>query len=1056
MSGDLSHNENIFLRISNFFIEQPTIKWLVLLSMVVLAVLRIPYLQRYSLPRVDLKELYITTVYPGASPKEVEVEVTFPLEKQISSIDGVETYRSISSENLSYIYVYIDKKTKDVERVKRDLRTAIESTILPDLAKKPVFSEIKIDNIPVLEVGFTSESLSLLKLSQYVRSVRKDILQLPVVSKVESDGLPEREIHILLDQKKLKRKRVSILEVVDAIKKAEERVYSGTITKHNKKLNIITISSFKNPKKIKNIIIKAANLAGAKSLIRVKDVATSVEWAAEKQNEAHRYNGQTGIGLKIIKKGQKDVIESSDIVQKFLNKEELKLKDAGADIKLHYHVDDAFDTRVKLSIVYKNMWLGFIFVLIILSIFLSRTIAFWTTFAMPVVVTISLGIASLLNVSINAISLCGVIVSLGILVDDAVVIGESIFFYRQRGFSAVESSKKGLRRVLRPMFFSVLTTVVGFMSMAFIEGTVGEFSIEIPIMVSIMLTASLFETVVFLPSNLSHVKLSEKKPLGDHFFYYLQVFYKKTLGAVLNHYILAIIFFVVSLILVLFIAIQKSHFDLFPPDKAFHITFNGEFIGSETLSNRTKEIKKIEKIIDSLPQGTVRTYKTTVGGGHLKNAWKIDVYLVPYYKRSLMINEVKDFVFSEIEKKKKEINVALLNYNIDDGGPPLGKPVEITVVSNNGQKRVEIAKKIAQDLKDMGLSEVDTNLRDTTSYLVVKPKDEAYFFHLSAREVAQTLRVAFEGMIAETIDEGGEQIGLRVQLDHEKIDFKNPLKDITIVNKAGLYVPVKKIVEVKTEKSLALIHHENGVRQNKVTARFDTEKMTILEVYQKLKKKYTPIDKAEDDLKIIIGGKAKKSSGAVINLLMVLGISVLAVYTLLIFQFRRLVHPFIISMAMPYGIAGILIMFSLQGKPISLIATTGIIGFVGVVVNAAIVMVDFINSYLAGKKEQIVAEKGENAVISREVCQEMVIKGASERLRPIFITTITTLGGLVPTAYGFLSETDPSISPIAMAMVWGLVFGTSASLYLVPLFYFVSERISSFFWENKKKKMVKS
>lgn len=1041
-------SENIFLRLSDFFIKQPLIKWVALTFLLLVAASLIPKLQRYSLPRVDLKEVVLTTVYAGASPEEIETEVTHPIEEEIDSVNGIEKYSSTSAENLSTIHIYIDKNIKDVEKVKTDLRSAIDRAELPNDAEDPIFSEIKIDNIPILEIGFTSERLSPLQLSEQVRDLRKKILRLPKVARVEEEGVPEKEMHVLLDKDKLIKRKISILEVVDAIDQAKKKLFSGGLSKSSQQLNIITTSIFETPDQVEDLIVRATGLEDQGVVIRVKDIA-KVEWGIKEQTKLYHYNGIEGMGLRVVKKSEADVINAVDEVVAFIDGSKSELEKMG--IEIHYHSDDAFDTRNKLSIVYQNMFIGLFLILAILALFLSKVIALWTALAVPVVMLIGLGLASFFGVSINAISLCGVIVATGILVDDAIVVGESIFYHRQNGYSPFESSMIGLRKVVQPVFFSVLTTVVGFMSITFVEGDIGDFSIEIPIMVSLILFGSLVEAFFFLPSNLAHVGLHTSVPPGEKFLDVLSLFYKKTLRMMLRRPFISLGIAGLFLVLGGFLALSVSRFNLFPDEQAFFMQFNGEFEGGDTLQYSDDQIKKIEEILQSLPPGVVRSYKTKVGG-LFKNEWEIDVLLTPYYERELKAIDVKNYFFEEIEKNKEELNISLIDYRIDDGGPPSGKPIEIIVVSDNDQKREDIFKEIKNDFKDLGLYDIYSNLRETREELTVHPKESAYFVGLFPEKVAVVLRAAFEGVVAEKINIEDEKIDLRVKLDRDTINFDDPLKDIMFLNFLGQYIPVKNFVDLRSENSHLVINHRDGVKENTITARFDQSKITALQIYKLMQEKYQAIDEANRDLEIIIGGKAEKSSSTFISLLIAVAISIFGIYVLLVFQFRSLSQPFIVSLAIPFGIVGLLLMLSVQGYTVSVIAMIGIIGFGGVVVNASIVMIDFINRLLNDRAKELVDngekhrldENGESAFLHEDY-ENAIVEGAVLRLRPIFITTFTTLGGLAPTAYGFIGNTDQTIAPIAMAMMWGLIFGTSAGLYVTPLFYLINERVVSFF-----------
>ena len=1024
------------------------LKWVLIIILVVASGVKIPDLDRYALPPVDLKRVNIVTIYSGFSPEEVEADVTTPIEESLETVSGIDKYTSKSRENLSFISIDLDSEANDLEQVKTDIRNAIDKVSLPAEAETPDFREIKIDRLPILELGFISENLSLLELLEEVKNIQKQFQRIPGVSVVESLGLPDKEMHVLLNRQEMFEKKISVLEVINAIKTSKKRLFAGDLSEGNKVLNIITKSDFDTPQQVGNIIVRASGVANQGVIIRLKDIA-DVKWAIQDRSSLYRFKGMDGIGLQIEKKANADVIETVDRVKDFLEKKIPELNASG--IEVVFHKDSSLSTRTKLSIVYQNLLAGLFLILLVLILFLNPKIAAFTALAVPFSVVLALGVASLLEVSINNVSLCGIIVALGILVDNAIVVGESIFYQRQQKISPIESSRKGLRLVAKPVTFAVLTTVIGFMALLLVEGNIGEFSYEIPIVVFLMLMISLMDSVFFLPSHLSMVSLAQRKPLAHNFLNRLSKLYEKSLTFILKKFYLSLSLSIVFLILGGAIGAYFSKFILFPNDQATDMSFKGEFAGGEGLDFTLGKVIKIEEFLNQIPEGTIDSYRTKVGGD-FNNVWSIDITLSPFFEREMKAIDVKDFLFKKIEASKDELQLTLLDYFIDGGGPPSGKPIEIVVISNNEEKRKNIIGGIKEDFEKLGLFEIDSNLRETRNEWVIEPNAEAYYASLSPETIATTFRAAYEGLLVEKVTEKNKSLDIRVKFDPKYVNFQKPLDGITARNNFGEYVPLKDVVDFYPTQSSVMINHRDGVRQNTIDARFDESKTSVLQIYKQMQKKYSSISEKDSEVSILIGGEAEEASSTFNSLIFSLMISIMAIYALLTFQFNRISQPLMVISSIPFGTVGLLIIFALHGKPVSAVAMIGVIGFGGVVINASIIMVDFINRMIQEKSKEYQLKMGGEVVhhdgirgIPKDDYEKLIVKGAVARLRPIFITTLTTLGGIGPTAYGLIGNTDSFIGPIALAMMWGLTFGTISCLFVIPMFYYLIERWKKLF-----------
>ena len=1026
-------------KIASILINKPILLKLIITFIIAFAIVSVFKINRLGYPVVDLNNLIITAIYPGASPEDVELNLTLKLEEALKKVNGIQQYKSTSMENRSIIQVSISPDVKDPEKVKTETRRVIDSIAdLPaEILNKPEIFEYKTENNPIYEVALSSLSNDIKSLHYHTKKLRKIILKLNSVSNIKEEGVPKKEIQILLDLKKMSERIVAFDEVTMAIKKNKLKVSVGFLESYTSKTGIITLSEFKNIKDIENIIIRT-NDFGAN--IRLKDVGRVVE-DYEKQGTIVRYNSDLGMSLYITKKGSVDIINAVEEIKNVINK--YKKNYLPKDISLFTMFDASIETSNRLSMVYSNAIIGFILVIFVLFVFLDKKIAFWTAAGIPFSIAITLIVITFFDVTINSISLLGFVVVLGMLVDDAIILGESIYSAREEGNSLKDAAIIGLERVYKPVFATIITTIIAFSPIFFLPGQVGAFTIEIPIIVTIMLLASYVESTLMLPAHLAHGKENpiRTKPPGQALINLLSKFYNKILHYILNYKIRSLGLLIIIFIISVGLSTIITKFKMFPIDQAEGMWIYGETSPESSLEHTSRSTKKIEHIIKQIPRGVVKSYKSQNGlkfnpelltGVTIQDsAFTMVVKLTPAHTRKMSALDVKNFIIS----KSKNIKLfKSLNSYIYGGGPVYGKPIVIRVIGNSEKDREEVLKKIVNNLEEYDVSEIDTDLKKGKKELRLLPNysiiSEA---QLTVDQIASSLRTAFDGIIVTNLHTPEEKIPVRVMLNRKSKNFTNPLKGIKVSNPQGNLIPVSKLVKMEKSVSPENIYHFNGDRTNTITAEIDLEKETSVEIYNKLQGKVQKILKDYPDIDIILGGEAVADFNTMLQMILSFCLAILAIYFVLVLQFNSFTQPVMIMTAIPFGLVGLILAFGVQGIELSMMAMIGIIGFTGVVINDSLVMIDNINML---KKEN------SGLPIKKQVSQnEIITKGALNRLRPILLTSITTVAGLFPTAYGWIGGIDSYVSPMVMAMMWGLVIGTIFVLIVIPLFYSLNESL---------------
>lgn len=1026
--------DSLLIRLIRFLTRRPLLVNLLLVFIIMLSIISILKIQRVGLPRVDMYELRVSTVYPGASPEDVELNVTKKIEDALEGVDGIDKYESQSMENHSTVIIKIDEGTEDLKKVKDDVRSAIAdiSDFPEEVTDRPTIIEIKTDNMPVFEIGLSYAKDSMV-LQKHSVDLRKELMQLSHVAKVDKIGVPEKEIRVLINKKKLKDQFISFEEVIQAIKYNKIRLSAGSLESFTSEKGIVTFSEFTTPEEIGNIIVRSNEVG---EHVKLRDVARIVS-GLKKMDIITRINGINGMWLNVVKKGRSDIIDAVKQVKECIS--EFKSKNRFPEgFKITTLNDESIETEIRLSILYSNAIAGIVLVLLVLFFFFNRKIAFWTAAGIPIAMGLAFIGLSFIGITINRISILGLVVVLGMLVDDSIIVAENIFRYKEKGAGPEEAVVKGISKIAKPVFSTILTTIIVFIPMYIIPGVTMDFSREIPTFVIALLLSSLVESLIILPAHLGHEKTKTKKekaPLGDPLFQKLEDVYGNILGKAVRHKYISLGILMGFLIVGFLTSSFFTKFTLFPTDQSYRIIIYGEVEKGSSINYTSAEIAKLEKIFSELPKGVVKSFYTEIGkneftGLILPNLYSLILTLTPSTERDIMAMDVKNFIINKI-KSKNLISINKIDYYIDGGGPVSGKPIEIHITGNDNKKRLDIINSLKNKLGEYGIEDIDSNYRDGKNEIRLKPNyKNIAMAQLNVSNIATVIRTAFDGTEAAHMDSADDQVPFNVMLDKRSINYNKPLEDLYVKNRNGRLVPLKMLVNAVNTRSQETIYRYNGTRTNKLTGNINTEKTTPKEVYDKLKKVYSDFDKKNPGFKLILAGEAEKSSEVFNKMMIAISVSIIAIYFILIIQFNSFFLPAIVILAIPFGLVGILLAFIVQGMHLSMLALIGILGYSGVIINDSLILVDYISNSV---KEKEVDEKSD--------FYDSMIEGSQLRLKPILITTITTVAGLIPTAYGFFGGLDSFISPMVMVLVWGLAIGTPSVLFVIPVVYSINEDI---------------
>jgi multidrug efflux pump subunit AcrB len=981
-------------------------------------------IRREAFPEVSFDMVVVSTPYPGSPPEEIEKLITVPLEKELKGVDGIEEMISASLENSSNILLKISQDLKDKDKVIDDIEQAVDRVVdLPSEAEEPMVTEVTSGEIPVVEVALSGD-LPEAQLQEHAENLEDILEEIPGVSAISRRGYRDKEVWVEVDPDKLRDTYTSMEEIMQALKKRNESIPGGKL-RGQQEYSIRTTGEFYTEEEIENVVIRANEVG---NWLRIRDVA-DVRFSFEDEDMINKSFGSRSISLIVIKRATGDAVKIVDAVKKetkkFLGYSDSKLETA-------YINDISFYIKRRLGVLKNNGIVGLALVCCVLLIFLNSRIAILTALGLPIAFSGTIAIMGFFGLSINLITMFGLIVVLGMLVDDGIIVAENCARYQESGYGPREAAIKGTQEVVQPVTTTIITTIAAFGPLLFIEGMLGKFIWGIPLVVIIALCVSLFEAIVILPSHFADFASKKKlKPRSEQpWFKKIVAFYTRLVTNALDHRYKVmggfVLIFILSIVLTRFMP-----FVLFGSEEGVEQFYvRAEVPVGTNLYDTNKLVEKIEAKIEEMPDHELDAYSTQVGS--IGDTWMFDpygksgshvaqvtVHLHPYTQRKRSVSGI----MADLRKKVKGIegfeNIYLEK---EQEGPPVGKAVAVKIRGEKFEVLEEISDKIAEYLKTVeGTSDVYTDYEVGRGEMrVLVDEEKATQAFLTVGEIASSIRIAFRGGVATSIKpvKAEEEIDVLVRFPEDFRNQKDSFNKIFIPNKFGNLIPLNKVATIQEKTSVARIRHIDGKRVISVKSDVDNKKITSMQANKLLQKRFKDLPKQYPGYRIEYGGEQEENIKSMRSFARAFGLAAFLIFLILAANFNSLIQPLVVMMAIPFGLIGVVWAFFFHGMALSFFMMMGVVGLTGVVVNDSIVLVDFINN---------LRRKG----IDRK---DSIIQAGQLRLRPVLLTTITTSLGLTPTAYGIWGG-DPFLRPMALTIVWGLICATVLTLIVIPCIY---------------------
>ena len=1020
------------MSIAAFSVRNSVLVNILMIAIAVIGVFSFIHLPRELLSEVSLNWAMIIAPYRGASPKEIEQLVTIPIEDEIKDIDGIDFISSKSTEGYAVLDVKFEEMTKaDFRYALQEVKSRVDG--IDDLPEDVDDIEVNdfdsSDVLPVINIT-VSGSVPEKQLRDIADHLTDRIRDIPQVSQVEKMGMRDREIWVEVDPQRMYNFDLSFPEVIQALSVKNLNVPGGKLRSGRSEFLLRTVGEIDAAEDLKQVILRQT--PGGRQ-VAVSDVAQVNETFDSDMGTISRMDGRPSITLSISKKAAgnslkiveavKDLVrETSERLHGEVNFGVTMVDDHDHFLRFTSTWDSSIDIRDTLGTLENNAIVGLGLVLVLLYFFLGLRFAFIAALGMTLSFLGTFIFMSYTGISFNGNSLFGLVLVMGIVVDDAIIILENCYRYLQMGFSPREAAVRGTDEVVPPVTSAILTTISAFLPLMLLPGVIGRFMRVIPMVVSMALLASLVEAFVILPTHFAEWTGAQPAVKKNRFLDVLNHYYPRVLRSSLRF---RYVFVGVGLLTCLASAflIPSLGVDLFQGDELPRFMVYVEMPTGTSLEVTDDVLQRIEAQALALTRDDVASV-VAVSGLMQEEDWtvtsyvgQIVVYLKPRKERKRSVEELMDMLRRNMAHISGPKNV---RFKKMISGPPTGKPVEIKVKGKDFEKLKEIADALKVELRKMpGVYDVGDNFSPGKQEIKIRlDEDKAGLFGLSVAQVAQTIQAAYQGGEASIWRDKDEEVKIYVKLEERWRRHPEDLLRLKIGTPAGYHVPLAKIAKLEIEPGYAEIRRFKNERAITVHAEIDKKQTSAIEVNSEIEKRGGELLARFPGYQIDFEGEFKEFRETFDNILQLFMVGVFLIYLILSGQFRSFVQPFIILFTVPFAFLGAMVGILVLGAKFSVITMYGIVALAGIAVNDAIVLITFINN---------ARERGASRYAS-------VVEAGMLRLRPIVLTSVTTIGGLLPMAAGLGGHSE-SWAPLANTIIWGMMFATTLTLLIIPALY---------------------
>ena len=1009
------------MSLARFSVNNPVPVNLLMLAILVVGGVSFVSLPRELMSDVSFNWAFIIKPYPGVPAEEIEKLITVPLENEIRDVKGIDYVASQSTEGACFISVKFKQMSAEVFRARmQDLRAEVDK--VKDLPADALDTEVtsfgSADMIPLISVHLYGKApeKTMLELS---RRLRDEMLLVPKIGKVQLMGTREREVWVEADPNKLRGFALSPGLLRAAIEAHGVNVPGGKISMGRKELLVRSVGEFKRPEDIGKVIVRAT---ADGRLVRVADVA-GVRDTFELERTRSRLDGQPVISLSITKQNDGNSIAVTDEVKRVAGE---FAKRHGNVISVGFTQDSSEPIKDMISKLSLNAWLGFVVVVALLLLVLGLRNAVLAAMGIPISFLACFIFMYHTGESFNGNSLFGLVLVLGIIVDDAIMIVENCYRHLQLGKTWKQAAVDGTDEIMRPILAATATTIAAFLPLILLPGLMGKFMRIVPITVSLALVASMVEAFIILPSHFADWPGRKLQRRVDHgWLLGLRKQYERAL-----RYVVARRYrFVVGTVLLIPCAgllVPLVGLDLFAGEEVNSFQVRVTMPTGTSLDSTAATLREFEQAAAQLPKKEVRAVHSTAGLVMTDTDWvfrsdvgQLWLDLPMSYDRELTSDQIMARLRRKLVRIAGPTNIELAKINT---GPPVGKPVEVKVKGKYFERLEEAADYLKVQLSRItGVVNPGHDYREGKKEVRFTVDPERAALHgLTVGQVGLALRAAVDGVKAGKIYDGDEEIDIVVRVARRFLKKPEALLRLPLVLPSGRKISLSDVATYTMRSSIAEVRRYKIQRAITVFANIDKTKTTSVKVNTALLKKEAEFNKRFPGVTLDFTGEWSEFKESFKNLGQLFMVGILLIYVILGAQFRSYLQPLVILITVPFAFVGAMVGLLISGNPFSIITLFGMVALAGVAVNDAIVLISFVNGAKA---------RGVDPA-------EAVVEGGVLRLRPIILTSATTIAGLLPMAMG-LGGMSLTWSPLANTIVWGLGVGTVLTLFMIPAVYLV-------------------
>ena len=1033
-------------KVINYFIKYHVAVNVVILAFLLFGVLGVSSLKSSFFPLNESHIVQISVTYPGASPQEIEEGVVLKIEDNLKGLAGVERVTSVSRENSGSITVEVEKE-RDIDFMLLQVKNAVDRVPSFPSGMEPLVVSKQEQIRSTINFALSGENIPLLTLKKIARQVENDIRAMEGISQIEITGYPEEEIEIAVEENKLLAYKLSFTTVAQAVAKANIIVTGGRLKTEAEEFLIRANNKSYYADELNQIVVSSQ---ADGTLIHLGDVAEVRDRFSETPN-ASFINGNLAVNVRISSTNTEDLLSTADKIKAYI-----KTFNAGRDnLQIEILNDQSILLKQRTNLLVENALQGMLLVLIFLSLFLNTRLAFWVAFGLPIAFLGMFIFAPIFNVTINILSLFGMIIVIGILVDDGIVIAENIYQHYERGKSPFRAALDGVLEVIPPVVSAIITTVLAFSLFLFLDSRIGEFFGEVSIVVILTLVVSLVEALIILPAHLAHSKALSKQrkepktliaksfaqlrvinEFGDRMMQYMRdKIYTPVFEFTLNNRLLTMSLFIAALFLTIGSigggVVRTSFFPSIASDRVQVTLTMPNGTNEKTTDSIISLIEEKSKIVEQElnEKYLSETGKTlfvnrikTLGNGSSRASLTLN--MLPGEERPDIIRA--SMVSSRLAELVGPV-IGAESLVFGSGNNFGGSPVSVSLLSNN----IEELKAAKAELKQILLS--NDLLKDVTDNdpagikeITIQLKDNGYALGLDLQYIIGQVRSGFFGVQAQRFQRGQDEIRIWVRYKKEDRSSITQLEDMKISLPNGERVPLKEIADYTVERGEVLINHLDGRREIQVSADLknpqDTSATDIMldlqqNIIPQIQAKYPTISPSYEGQ----NREASKLSASLASA----GIPILIlIYMTIAFTFRSFSQPVLLILLVPLSITGVAWGHWIHNFPLNILSILGIIALIGIMVNDGLVLIGRFNNNL---------RQGMSF-------DSALINAGKSRFRAIFLTSVTTVAGLAPLLLE-KSRQAQFLKPMAISVSYGIAFATLLTLIVLPIFLSFSNQI---------------